>query len=195
MIDKMAEIFIDEANDLLDKLENLILELENNPEDIETIQEIFRIMHTIKGYSGMFGFDTISSFTHEVESAFNAVRNKEVKVTQELITHTLSARDYIRKLLAEPDNPSIKNESQDLIEIFKLYVKQNSINSKQKESEQKPLEHSKHIDEKNLTEATWRIHFIPASDILKMEQNLVNLLKNCNQWANVQLLRFSQKIN
>ena len=167
MIDKMAEIFIDEANDLLDKLENLILELENNPEDIETIQEIFRIMHTIKGSSGMFGFDTISSFTHEVESAFNAVRNKEVKVTQELITYTLSARDYIRKLLAEPDNPSIKNESQDLIEIFKLYVKQNSINSKQKESEQKPLEHSKHIYEKNLTEATWRIHFIPASDIFK----------------------------
>lgn len=194
MIDKMAEIFIDEANDLLDKLENLILELENNPEDIETIQEIFRIMHTIKGSSGMFGFDTISSFTHEVESAFNAVRNKEVKVTQELITHTLSARDYIRKLLAEPDNPSIKNESQDLIEIFKLYVKQNSINSKQKESEQKPLEHSKHIDEKNLTEATWRIHFIPASDIFKNGTKPCKLIEELQSMGKCSITPFFSKI-
>lgn len=194
MIDKMAEIFIDEANDLLDKLENLILELENNPEDIETIQEIFRIMHTIKGSSGMFGFDTISSFTHEVESAFNAVRNKEVKVTQELITHTLSARDYIRKLLAEPDNPSIKNESQDLIEIFKLYVKQNSINSKQKESEQKPLEHSKHIDENNLTEATWRIHFIPASDIFKNGTKPCKLIEELQSMGKCSITPFFSKI-
>ncbi|NLK45389.1 MAG: chemotaxis protein CheA [Treponema sp.] len=193
-MDKMAEIFIDEANDLLDKLENLILELENNPEDIETIQEIFRIMHTIKGSSGMFGFDTISSFTHEVESAFNAVRNKEVKVTQELITHTLSARDYIRKLLAEPDNPSIKNESQDLIEIFKLYVKQNSINSKQKESEQKPLEHSKHIDEKNLTEATWRIHFIPASDIFKNGTKPCKLIEELQSMGKCSITPFFSKI-
>ena len=72
MTDKMAEIFLDEANDLLDKLEDLLLELENNPEDIETIQAVFRIMHTIKGSSGMFGFDAISRFTHEVESARRA---------------------------------------------------------------------------------------------------------------------------
>ena len=193
MMDKMAEIFLDEANDLLDKLEDLLLELENNPEDIETIQAVFRIMHTIKGSSGMFGFDAISHFTHEVESAFDGVRNGEVAVTPELITHTLSARDHIRKLLDEPDNPDNESESKDLIEVFKLYVQQHSKKPKQeKEPEPKPQKTAKPAEKAE--ESTWRIHFVPAADVFKNGTRPIALLEELQGMGKCSITPFFSKI-
>lgn len=195
MTDKMAEIFLDEANDLLDKLEDLLLELENNPEDIETIQAVFRIMHTIKGSSGMFGFDAISRFTHEVESAFDGVRNGEVLVTPELITHTLSARDHIRKLLDEPDNPDNESESKDLIEVFKLYVQQNSKTPpKEEEAVQKAPEPVKPADNKPKEEETWRINFVPAADVFKNGTRPIALLEELQGMGKCSITPFFSKI-
>lgn len=194
MTDKMAEIFLDEANDLLDKLEDLLLELENNPDDIETIQAVFRIMHTIKGSSGMFGFDAISHFTHEVESAFDGVRNGEVAVTPELITHTLSARDHIRKLLDEPDNADNESESNDLIEVFKLYVQQHSKSPKAEKEEAKEAEPPKALEEKNNEESTWRINFVPAADVFKNGTRPISLLEELQGMGKCSITPFFSKI-
>lgn len=194
MTDKMAEIFLDEANDLLDKLEDLLLELENNPDDIETIQAVFRIMHTIKGSSGMFGFDAISHFTHEVESAFDGVRNGEVSVTPELITHTLSARDHIRKLLDEPDNADNESESNDLIEVFKLYVQQHSKSPQTEKEETKQAEPAKAIEEKEKEESTWRINFAPAADVFKNGTRPISLLEELQGMGKCSITPFFSKI-
>ncbi|MBR6215071.1 MAG: Hpt domain-containing protein, partial [Spirochaetaceae bacterium] len=194
MMDKMAEIFLDEANDLLDKLEDLLLELENNPEDIETIQAVFRIMHTIKGSSGMFGFDAISHFTHEVESAFDGVRNGEVDVTPELITHTLSARDHIRKLLDEPDNPDNENESKDLIDVFKLYVQQHSKKPKVEEKEPEPKPQKTAKPAEKAEESTWRIHFAPAADVFKNGTRPIALLEELQGMGKCSITPFFSKI-
>ena len=194
MMDKMAEIFLDEANDLLDKLEDLLLELENNPEDIETIQAVFRIMHTIKGSSGMFGFDAISHFTHEVESAFDGVRNGEVDVTPELITHTLSARDHIRKLLDEPENPDNESESKDLIDVFKLYVQQHSKKPKVEEKEPEPKPQKTATPAEKAEESTWRIHFVPAADVFKNGTRPIALLEELQGMGKCSITPFFSKI-
>ena len=96
MFDQVSSVFFDEANELLDNLEGYLLTLETEPENQEVISAVFRAMHTIKGSSGMFGFDEISKFTHKMESAFDMVRNGIVPVTPELINLTLQARDHIR---------------------------------------------------------------------------------------------------
>ena len=93
------QAFKEEAYDLLAELETALLELEENPGDNDTVNRVFRAMHTIKGSGAMFGFDDIATFTHEVENVFDRVRNNEVPVTKELLNLTLSARDYILKLL------------------------------------------------------------------------------------------------
>ena len=121
-LDKIAEVFLSEANDLLDKLEEYLLELEQNPDDMETISAVFRSMHTIKGSAGMFGFDAISRFTHEAETTFDEVRNGRVAVSSELITLTLQARDHIREMLDNKDSPSIAAESERLIKEFQVYL-------------------------------------------------------------------------
>ena len=97
--DANRQAFLEEAYDLCSELENALLELEESPDDSELVNRVFRAMHTIKGSGAMFGFDDISSFTHDVETVFDRVRNGELKVSRELLDLTLKARDHILRLL------------------------------------------------------------------------------------------------
>ena len=129
-LDKMAGIFLEEASDLLEKLEDHLLKLEQNPEDMDTVGAVFRTMHTIKGSAGMFGFNSVSRFTHQAENTFDEVRNGRVAVTSELITLTLNARDHIRNMLSEPENKELMEVTESLISQFQVYLLQNSIDGK-----------------------------------------------------------------
>ena len=181
-LDKIAGVFLDEANDLLDKLEDYLLELEQNPEDMDTISAVFRSMHTIKGSAGMFGFDDISHFTHEAETAFDEVRNGRVSVSSELITLTLQARDHIRNMLHGNDSAEMKEQTEKLIKEFQVYLLKHEKGSKPDEEEKAdndriviqpdeeivpvkaepaPVQVIKTEEE----ESTWRITFKPSVDI------------------------------
>ena len=94
-----AEVFREEAGELLEELETSLLELEKDPADLAIVSRVFRAMHTIKGSGAMFGFDDIAGFTHHVETALDKVRDGSVPVSTELIDLTLASRDYIRALL------------------------------------------------------------------------------------------------
>ena len=94
-----SELFVEESLDLLKNIETPLLELEENPENSELINSVFRSMHTIKGSAGMFGFSDIMNFTHDIETAFDLVRKGELRLTSEIIELTLKAKDCIRELL------------------------------------------------------------------------------------------------
>ncbi len=94
-----AEVFREEAGELLEELETSLLELEKDPADLKIVSRVFRAMHTIKGSGAMFGFDDIAGFTHHVETALDKVRDGTVPVSKELIDLTLASRDHIRALL------------------------------------------------------------------------------------------------
>lgn len=115
--DVNRQAFTEEANDLLAELETALLELEDQPEDRELIDRVFRAMHTIKGSGAMFGFDDIAAFTHDVETVFDKVRNGELGVTKELLDLTLRARDHIKALLvsAETGEPADMAGSESII--------------------------------------------------------------------------------
>ena len=144
-LDKMAGIFLEEASDLLEKLEDHLLKLEQNPEDMDTIGAVFRTMHTIKGSAGMFGFNSVSRFTHQAENTFDEVRNGRVAVTSELITLTLNARDHIRNMLSEPNSKELMEVTESLISQFQVYLLQNSIDGK-------PVKPDSDIEEKSTQE-------------------------------------------
>lgn len=126
MLDKINSVFFEEAAELLEQLEGHLLSLDENPNDKDIIAAVFRAMHTIKGSSGMFGFDEISKFTHEVENTFDMVRNGEAPVTKELISLTLKARDHIKLLLDSKTQGEYNSQSQTLIQEFKNFMAQYS---------------------------------------------------------------------
>jgi two-component system chemotaxis sensor kinase CheA len=99
--EQFKQSFREEAREILVDLEAALLELNENPADQELVGRIFRGLHTIKGSGAMFGFDQLAAFTHQLETAFDEVRNGRLPVGGELIDLTLSALDQIRVLLEE----------------------------------------------------------------------------------------------
>ncbi|GAB6974850.1 chemotaxis protein CheA [Methylobacterium phyllosphaerae] len=98
-----AEIFRTEAAELLACLEATLLDLGDRPEDRALVDTAFRALHTIKGSGAMFGFEQVAAFTHDFETAFDRVRRGEVPVGRDLVNVSLSAKDYIRGLIEEPE--------------------------------------------------------------------------------------------
>jgi two-component system, chemotaxis family, sensor kinase CheA len=98
IIRELRSTFREEAYELLAELESALLELEKTPDDKEQIGRAFRAMHTIKGSGGACEFNDVVKFTHELETVFDRIRNGKVKVTQEIIDLTLSARDQIKAM-------------------------------------------------------------------------------------------------
>ena len=101
ILQRFRDKFIEEANGLLDRLEKDHLELENKPANKELIESAFRAMHTIKGVSGMYGFDFISEFTHHMESIYQSIREEKLKFNKEICDITFHSIDHIRKLLSD----------------------------------------------------------------------------------------------
>jgi two-component system chemotaxis sensor kinase CheA len=93
-----VEIFRQEAQDLLEQIEQGLLDLAARPGDRDTVDAVFRALHTLKGSGAMFGFDALAAFTHHCESAFDRVRKGEVPASADLVTAVLAAQDHMRAL-------------------------------------------------------------------------------------------------
>lgn len=102
-------VFIEESQEHLEEIEQLLMALNINEPDLEELNCIFRAAHSIKGGSGIFGFDALISVTHVMENLFDKARQREFVFTSHVIDELLIAVDALRTLLgsysegAEPD--------------------------------------------------------------------------------------------
>ncbi|MEW6217903.1 MAG: Hpt domain-containing protein [Thermodesulfobacteriota bacterium] len=101
-----AEIFREEASELLDDIEETLMELREASPVPEQLNRLFRAFHTIKGSGAMFGFDGVAAFTHDVESAIDAVRQGTCPFSPPLLDLLLASRDQILRLIDEGAKPS-----------------------------------------------------------------------------------------
>lgn len=98
-MDNFQKKFLEEASDLINQLEQALLTLEQDAENPELVDSIFRIMHSLKGGGGMFGFDNISTYTHKLENMYDQVRKKKLKVSREMLDITFESADHITSML------------------------------------------------------------------------------------------------
>jgi two-component system chemotaxis sensor kinase CheA len=94
-----VETFLQEAEELLAEIEQAALSLDSGQQTEETVHQLFRAFHTIKGSGGMCGLDAVSGFTHHVETLLDRVRAGAVPVSRRLTELILAGRDHIRALL------------------------------------------------------------------------------------------------
>ncbi|MEW6982818.1 chemotaxis protein CheA [Colwelliaceae bacterium 6471] len=92
-------VFIEESNEHLDEMENLLMSLDIETPDIEELNSIFRAAHSIKGGSGIFGFDALISVTHVMENLFDKARQNKFTFNKEVVDQLLEAVDALRSLL------------------------------------------------------------------------------------------------
>ncbi|MDR2929098.1 MAG: chemotaxis protein CheA [Cytophagaceae bacterium] len=189
-IDQFKAKFVEESMDNIRDLEEALLLLENDMENQELIERIFRAMHSIKGGGAMFGFNRLSEFTHHLETIYDNVRNKKINVNSELITLTFSAIDRIMHLLKFGDNLS-KNELSDFnsaIAGFESFLKGNA-------SEKKTNIQTKNEELVNPEgEKSYLITFIPQAELLDNGTNPFLLLDDVHALGKAVTVAFTSKI-
>ena len=164
----LKQKFIDEVNDLLSGLDNDLVELEKNPLSKQHIDQVFRTMHTIKGASGMHGFDKVSEITHELESLYNLVREQKLTISKALIDLTFSTADHIRNLLGDEQ---LKNEQN----IANQSLLKDAISLFQKNAGITKVDNGKPIHKKDKTSKgiqTWQILLYPDENLIFRGINL-----------------------
>ena len=98
-VSQYLEIFIDETAEHIQSLSDNIMALENEPEDHDVINEIFRAAHSLKGMAGTMGFKRMQHLTHDMENVFQEVRNDKIKVTGDIIDVLFQCLDAIEGYL------------------------------------------------------------------------------------------------
>ncbi len=89
-------IFLDEASEHIQGLNDNLLTLEQDPENEDSINEIFRAAHSLKGMAGTMGYKRLQKLTHVTEDVFSAIRGGQMKVTSNLIDVLFQALDAIQ---------------------------------------------------------------------------------------------------
>lgn len=96
-VSQYLEIFLDETNEHLQSLNTQILALEQDPENMDTINEIFRAAHSLKGMAGTMGYKRMQTLTHDMENVFSEVRNGNIKVNAEMIDILFQCLDALEE--------------------------------------------------------------------------------------------------
>ena len=93
------EMFLGDSMDNLQTLNESLLELEQNPDDMDKLNEIFRVAHTIKGMAATMGFSDIAELTHKMEDVLSEFREGKLKVTQNVVTVLFGCLDTLEKMV------------------------------------------------------------------------------------------------
>ena len=123
-VSQYLEIFIDETNEHLQNLSDCIMVLEKEPDNKDTINEIFRAAHSLKGMAGTMGFKRMQHLTHDMENVFQEVRSDKISVNSRMIDLLFECLDALDKYLENvketsnegtEDNEAIIKELNDFI--------------------------------------------------------------------------------
>ena len=196
-MEQQKEAYRQEAYELLSELEAALLELEDQPEDLTLIGRVFRAMHTIKGSGAMFGFDTISDFTHEIETAYDLVRDGRMTVTKELINLSLAAKDLITEMLdaSKTGETADPVKSEEIISalkslmIFQAVSGHSGTDTISKKAKLHPPDNS--VPSRT---TTYRIRFEPSEDIFLYGTNPILLLDELTQLGECHVIAHTETI-
>jgi two-component system chemotaxis sensor kinase CheA len=184
MIDRFQQAFHEEARELLGELEAALLELDQNPQDTEIIGRAFRALHTIKGSGAMFGFDKLAGFAHELETAFDRLRNGRLTASSPLINLTLAAGDQMKAVLDEasggrPADP--ERGGQILAELRQL------MGPSEEAGEAEPVSIAAARTAAQGPSRAWRIHFRPGPDVFLHGTNPLLILNELRELGQLQV--------
>ena len=98
-IQEILEDFLVEAFELIDQIDQDLVELEANPDDLDLLNRIFRVAHTVKGSSSFLNFDVLTRLTHHMEDVLNKARRAELRITAEVMDVVLESIDMMKALL------------------------------------------------------------------------------------------------
>lgn len=167
-MNELRQKYIEEVTEMLVDMEQDILSLDETKPNQENLQKIFRAMHTIKGTSGMYGFNEIESFTHRLENIYDEIIEGKLKLNSRIVELTLQSGDYIRSYL--------KTNGEDQNVIRKINAIFEELEQFSSETQQ-TISHEKNHGQKNTRTNTIIIDFFPEHDLFVRGINALSTLE------------------
>ena len=113
-LSQYLEIFIDESKEHLQTLNDQVLILESEPENVDTVNEIFRAAHSLKGMAGTMGYKRMQRLTHDMENVFSEIRNGKMNVNADLVDIVFKCLDalegYLTNIIETSDEGTDDND-------------------------------------------------------------------------------------
>lgn len=117
---ELVQDFLVETNEIIENLDHDLVELENNQNDLELLNKIFRGAHTMKGSSSFLGFNKLAGLTHHAEDILNKLRKSEMVVTREIMDVLLEFVDKTKQIISDIENGTDNTDPSKVIEDLKL---------------------------------------------------------------------------
>ena len=169
-MEEIREIFLEESNEGLDVMESGLLSLEPGTADLDTVNNIFRAAHSIKGGGGTFGFTEVSDFTHGVETVLDQMRDGVRDVTESAVQLLLESVDCLRDMMN-----TIRDQGQyDTERIANIQTRIEALLADDGAAGESDSHSDGNTDSAPVADSPmaagqcgWRIHFKPHSHLLK----------------------------
>ena len=141
-VSQYLEIFLDETREHLQNLNTEILNLEQNPESIDTVNEIFRAAHSLKGMAGTMGFKRMQNLTHDMENVFSEVRNGAISIKPNMVDILFQCLDALEEYTANIQETADEgtNENEGLIKLLQDCLKTGNSSAPAAKAEAAPVE-------------------------------------------------------
>src|SRR5574344_774285 len=110
-VSQYLEIFIDETKEHLQSLNEQLLIIEKEPDNTDTINEIFRAAHSLKGMAGTMGYTRMQKLTHQMENVFSEIRNGKMKVEAHLVDVLFQCLDAIEEYLSNIEETATEGDN------------------------------------------------------------------------------------
>ncbi|WQY53401.1 chemotaxis histidine kinase/response regulator CheAY2 [Helicobacter pylori] len=158
-LQEIMEDFLIEAFEMNEQLDQDLVELEHNPEDLDLLNRIFRVAHTIKGSSSFLNLNILTHLTHNMEDVLNRARKSEIKITPDIMDVVLRSIDLMKTLLVtirdtgSDTNNGKENEIEEAVKQLQAITSQNLEGAKETSgTKEAPKEVKEEIKEKTKEE-------------------------------------------
>ncbi|GAA7918168.1 chemotaxis histidine kinase/response regulator CheAY2 [Helicobacter pylori] len=157
-LQEIMEDFLIEAFEMNEQLDQDLVELEHNPEDLDLLNRIFRVAHTIKGSSSFLNLNILTHLTHNMEDVLNRARKGEIKITPDIMDVVLRSIDLMKTLLVtirdtgSDTNNGKENEIEEAVKQLQAITSQNLEGAKEGTKEAPKEEVKKEAKEENKEE-------------------------------------------
>jgi two-component system chemotaxis sensor kinase CheA len=177
-MNSFAEKFKEEGKEYFEKLESGLLLLEQDPKNFQVVDEIFRIMHSLKGSGGMFGFDLLSDVTHDLESLFDIFRSKKQFIDSTTISFTLNSIDGLYNLMTQDPTEEQRLLAKKMKLDTQKQITRLTLSDFSAEEEQLPSSNQVPVSKSNIS--TYYISFVPNENIFSNGTNPLYLIDELN---------------
>ncbi|GAA9187976.1 chemotaxis histidine kinase/response regulator CheAY2 [Helicobacter pylori] len=157
-LQEIMEDFLIEAFEMNEQLDQDLVELEHNPEDLDLLNRIFRVAHTIKGSSSFLNLNILTHLTHNMEDVLNRARKGEIKITPDIMDVVLRSIDLMKTLLVtirdtgSDTNNGKENEIEEAVKQLQAITSQNLEGAKEGNKEAPKKEVKKEAKKENTEE-------------------------------------------